>query len=401
MAEDSGGITEQAGQATQAAPAAFKYGKCVSDHKDGKALRTQFRTIDYMKDEPYAGQVRDMLEHLGLPQPKDHEIFRGTFHDLLFLDSHGVVLRIGPTDVKDLMNPGIIQPLGWLNSQDLKLHHGKEVPLSVTMYPGIELYKHFLEQDDRPEVVGNLDLLFWETGQSDSDLHEDNIGIIRLEDENGREVAVRMLLDPDNRFNSSHGDKSNKKAELYKDEQKKGRGKGEAMEATLSEVFKEAKNIGLYKRAFQLHQPLRNMFWRAFKDTDHTGGEVDQELRDTLWQTMAEATGKTKTMSYEAQTAKKSGLKTLLSGVQACSEMVTVKCRLETPWTPEAKEKIQKAVQDKHRKTIKKKPESNYMKNEDPEKSQSRYAEQNGAENAGNNPRKPRLVSHIKNFLGR
>jgi len=321
---------------TQNSP--FIYGKCRTDHKSGKYIRKDYRSTDYMKDEPFASHVKTVLESLGLPYPKDEEIFRGTHHDMLFLDSHGVVVRIGPTDVEDLMNPGIVQPLGWIDDRAHPLTEKRRLPFTIALYPGIELYKHYLADDNRPETVGDLDTLLHETGQGSSDLSDHNIGIIRVHDDNGKEVGLKMLLDSDNNFNYSFGDKKKEKRSLFASAQLSGSHKGEAMEVTLSSVFEAAKNIPLYKRAFQIHQPLRNLFWRAFKDTDNPGSAPNIEARAEFWAECANVTNRPKQVDlHDTATYRMSDGKVVRKKQEKPVEVV-----LYRPWTAKEEDDVAK-----------------------------------------------------------
>lgn len=331
-------MSEQADTEQVAEKVPFKYGKCLTDHKSGNTIRSYYRSIDYMNDEPYASKVQEILEQLGLPLPKSDEIFRGTHHDMLFLDNHGVVLRIGPTDVQDLMNPGIVQPLGWIEDKELKLDHGGIVPFTVTVYPGIELYTHYLQDDKRPEVVGDLDTLFAETGQGSSDMSDENLGVIRLKEEDGTEVAVKMLLDADNKFNGTRSEKATEKNSHFSSVKQSGGHKGEAMEITLGSIFEAAKNVPLYKRAFQLHQPLRNLFWQAFKNADTPGVTPDIVTRDRFWQECAAVTNRPKTITlHETATYQMSDGKVTRSKQTKPVEVV-----LYRPWTGKDEDNVGK-----------------------------------------------------------
>lgn len=281
---------------TPKATTGFTYGTCRTDHKSGKYIRDDYRSTDYMKDEPYAARVKEVLERLGLPYPKDEEIFRGTHHDMLFLDSHGVVIRIGHTDIEDLMNPGILQPLGWIDDKEHPLEEKRDLPFTIALYPGIELLKHYLADDKHPTLVGDLDKLFSETGQGSSDVSENNTGVIRMLDDNGKEIGLKILLDSDNRYNASWGDKKKEKSSRFAAVKSSGSHKGEAMEVTLGSLFETAQNVTLYQRAFQLHQPLRNLFWRAFKDADNPSNEPNREARTAFWAECAAVTNRPKTV---------------------------------------------------------------------------------------------------------
>jgi hypothetical protein len=274
----------------------FEYGWCYTDHKDGLEIRKDFRKIDFFQDEPYAKCVAAMLDQIGLPMPEKAQIFRGTHHDLLFLDSHGVVIRIGPLDVEDLMNPGILQPLGWLESPDNNVKidalRALTAPLTVAIYPGIELFKNYLDDNKRPKSAGELKDFMELTGAGLGDVSERNKGVIRLQDEAGSEVAVEMLLDPDNNFNESSQESSVQRSSIFEQAKKKYKSKGDILLYSLTESFKEAKNISYWQRAFQLHQPLRNLFWQAFDNVKGPDDKPDLEKLEAFWNKCAAATVK-------------------------------------------------------------------------------------------------------------
>lgn len=273
--------------AAQPSRTAFKYGWCTTDHKDGKEIRRYFRKHDYLKDEPYASRVKAMLEQLGLPIPETQEIFRGSHHDLLFINSHGVVVRIGPTDVEDMINPAILQPLGWL--EDPKIMAGS-ASLTVAVYPGIELYKHWSENKKGAESVGDLRKILEATGQRDGDCHEDNIGIIRVLDDQQKEVAVEMLLDPDNKYNSSSGKLREQRTKKMAETEALLENKGDVLSATMQGIFDTASKIKYWQRAFEVHQPLRRLFWDAFKDVKKEGDKPDIAARSRFWESCARVT---------------------------------------------------------------------------------------------------------------
>jgi len=264
--------------------AEFEYGWCYTDHKPGKQIRPDFRSIDYMNDEPYASKVKETLEMLGLPKPEAAQIFRGTHHDLLFLNTHGVVVRIGHTDVEDLMNPAIVQPLGWVEDKaKSKEISGKQIPFTVSLYPGIELYSKYLQRSDKPELAGDLDDFLRATNQGTADVSRDNMGIIRILDEQGKELAVPMLLDADNRYNSSSQELSEKRSSKLKQSAETSSHKGDVLSHTLQDVFSAAKHVGLWQRAFQLHQPLRNAFWSAMNSFEDVDEQTQKERMKEFW----------------------------------------------------------------------------------------------------------------------
>lgn len=264
----------------------FKYGWCTTDHKDGKEIRKIYRSADYLKDEPYASRVKDMLARLGLPMPEPKEIFRGTHHDLLFLNSHGVVVRIGPTDVKDLMNPAILQPLGWLEDKDIRI--GK-TPFTVAIYPGIELYNDWDGNKQGVGSVGSLRDILRATGQGNGDTSDNNMGIIRVLDDEGKTVAVEILLDPDNEFNGSSADLTTRRFDKMTKAEEFFENKGDVLSQTLQSIF-DGIEIKYWQRAFEVHQPLRRLFWDAFKGVKEAGDMPDIAARDRFWESCARVT---------------------------------------------------------------------------------------------------------------
>lgn len=275
----------------------FRYGWCNTDRKEGKSIRRDYRDIDYMNDEPYASRVNKMLEQLGLPKPEPEEIFRGTRHDLLFLDSHGVVLRIGPMDVEDLMNPAIVQPLGWLEDRDLaqkpeNQYIEDDLPFTVAILPGIELYSDFFNKPGRPELVGDVTDFFRATGQGTIDLNSYNLGIMRVLNDDGEEVAVPMLLDADNEYNWSDKKLKAKRDALMGPLKERRKNRGDIMDYTLHEIFKEAQHAKLWQQAFQTHQPLRNLFWNAFANAEGPDDMPDEDMLAEFWQKCADVTNK-------------------------------------------------------------------------------------------------------------
>ena len=320
----------------------FKYGWCNTDRKQGQDIRRDMRSIDYMNDAPYAARTRAILKQMGLPEPEPGQIYRGTHHDMLFLDSHGVVIRIGPTDIEDLMNPAIVQPLGWVEDKTLTIKsddqsHTAEIPFTVAIYPGIELYEDFFQKTPRPAIVGDVEDFFRETGQTASDLVTHNMGIIRILDDNGVEVAVPMLLDSDNRFNFSTAALRQKRSERIKDLDKRTKDKGQIMSYVLKDVFKDAQDANLFQRAYQLHQPLRNLFWRAFRSVETIEDVPGKDHMDAFWNECAAITNSPKeTTSFQwTSRVNDSGLH-----VFKREEIVIPNLTLYRPWTGEEQDKL-------------------------------------------------------------
>ncbi len=275
----------------------FEYGWCYTDHKTGKEIRKSFRTSDYLNDEPYATRVHAMLDQLGLPVPKAGEVFRGTHHDLLFLNSHGVVVRIGPQNVHDLMNPGILQPLGWLEDRSTMMK--EDLPLTVALYPGVELYDQYEVGQPKPMIIDKLYDVMKSNDFGTADLlGQGNTGVIRVLGDDGKEVAVRVLIDADNDFNAPSSGMRKKLAKHMAaqlgsaSETTTAVRKDDVLMNTLRDVFNHARNAPYLQKAYEVHQPLRNMFWGAFQGVTAVDGVPDMAQRDAFWQTCAAVTNK-------------------------------------------------------------------------------------------------------------
>lgn len=280
--------------------ASFEYGWCYTDHKTGKEIRKSYRQKDYLNDEPYATRVHAMLEQLGLPIPRTEEVFRGTHHDLLFLNSHGVVLRIGPMDAEELLNPGILQPLGWFEDKENIIDTGRRpLPLTVAIYPGVELDGQYDSAAQKPVLAGSLYDILTATGQGTGDLEtQGNTGIIRVLDDDGQEVAVRLLVDADNSYNGTDAAMRAKKTSQLLEQSSSAdtleapHSKGDALFNTLCTFFNAVKNVRYWEKAYEAHQPLRQMFWAAFSGVDAVTGMPDIPAREKFWATCAAVTNK-------------------------------------------------------------------------------------------------------------
>ncbi len=312
----------------------FKYGWCKTDHKDGRKVLAGFRDTDYFNDEPYASQTKAMLKQLELPMPKPEEIYRGAKHDLLFLDSHGVCLRIGPTDVEDLINPGILQPLGWIETEEtIKNIEGKHIPFSIVIYQGIEQYSQFFEKNIRPDSSGNLENFLEKSGQRTNDVVNHNIGFIRvIDDESQEEVAIPVLLDSDNECNSSRNRLSTKRTKVINEEDSAGINKAELMLRTIKRTFNDVKGSDLWIKAFEVHQPLRNRFAIAFRDVNNLNDEPDKERLHEFWDMCASVVNKPKNIVMHRWTTYKND-----NGVNVFKrdDIQVQNMALYKPWTKE------------------------------------------------------------------
>ncbi len=245
-----------------------KYGQCFTGHKDGKEIRDQYRDIDYMYDEPYATDVKSMLDKMMLPFPKSSEIFRGTFHDMLFLDTHGVVVRVGPYDFNDLMNPLLLQPLFWLEDSNhvLKIEEAftggvYDMPLTVAVYPGIDLITENVK-----ERMNNLEASFKITDQCCDDLILRNMGSIDIGGS-----CEDVFLDVDNLQNSSGNKLDKARNDFKKNLLTEFNNFADVADITMQELFSDKilDEIDRKMKAFYVHQPLRYMFDDVFKDVNN------------------------------------------------------------------------------------------------------------------------------------
>lgn len=315
-------------------PHTFKYGWCRTDHKPGTEIRRRFRDHDYVFEEPYASRVNAMLDQLGLPHPTKGQVFRGTHHDLLFIDSHGVVLRIGPTEVNELINPAILQPLGWLQDDSAKIKLGNvDRPLTIAVYPGVEIYDHYLRlRKAAPREAGSVFNVLDQTQQSTADIDGNgNTGIIRVRDEHGITKAVRVVIDTDNEFNNVYGSALDERkrsiAQITAMVQQTGLGMDAALGASIAAMFSTV--AAPWHRAQLVHQPLRHLFWKAFS-SEHAGQSIaDPANRDAFWHACGVAANKPVTLPTTMWKMEKDAQGNMTLG---CKE-VMMDVRLYKPWT--------------------------------------------------------------------
>lgn len=255
-------------------PAKFKYGWCEMDHKGGRAMPNWWRSTDYCNENPYSTVLRSALKKLGLPFPKPEDIFRGSHHDMLFLNSHGVIIRIGPLNILELMNPAIIQPLGWIENRKVLVEGN--VPFTVAIYPGIEFHGDPVKPSGRQEAAVERMRGFLNTaGHATSDINVRNSGVIRVLDEKkGKECAVWINLDPDNEFQGISAANLKAREATFSEAKKETANIAEAFSKTMQATFGYQRGGELFLQAFEAHAPLRNLFWESFK------GKTEKEMPD-------------------------------------------------------------------------------------------------------------------------
>lgn len=321
----------------------FRYGWCRTDHKDGSEIRSRFRECDYVFDEPYASRVAAMLRALGLPPPSPAQVFRGTHHDLLFIDSHGVVLRIGPADMHELINPAILQPLGWLQDDETAIRLGlRDCPLTVAVYPGVEIYDRYITSLRAQHDDGRMERELRASGQRLDDIEgHGNTGVICVPDAFGAKKAVRVVIDTDNAFNGTDSAELERRqhaiAQITALVRGAGLGQDAAMGAAIGGLFNAVATP--WHRAQAAHQPLRSLFWGAFDSAQINQAAPDPARRDAFWHACALAARKDVRLPATLWRMKKNpdGSQTL----DCRQEMTDV--RLYTTWTG------QKADQPAHR----------------------------------------------------
>lgn len=259
----------------------FQYGWCHTDHKDGKQIMRA--RPDYVLGAPHTEKLRDMLDKLGLPFPEEHQIYRGTNHDMLFLNSHGVILRIGPLEMDDYIHPCVLQPLGYVQDKD------PAYPLSpfvVAIYPGVALPAKGYTRRSTYTLINSTDRIMGQTGFVGYDMHRDNVGIIPIVDEDEKELGVEMAIDVDSQSiypldRRKHEDL----LEDMRDAEKELGNRALAMEQSISKAFNKVSQLDAWRKAMRTHLPLRVMFWDAFKDPD----KPDVEKLSAFWKACADA----------------------------------------------------------------------------------------------------------------
>jgi hypothetical protein len=325
--------------------AEFQYGWCYTDaewkNDVNTAIMPQFREHDYMRDEPYATQIKNILQQLGLPLPKPEEIYHGTHHDLLFLNSHGVVLRVGPTEAEELINPGFLQPLGWVETelkvknvtpkQYEKFASQQETAVSVVIYPGIELFPHWRKSPDRPKNLVDYQGFVQKTGQTCLfDQSEFNKGVIRVADDDGHEAAVVLLADVENEWNAPSPELAQRRSASLRQMEARFDNKADAIAQMMEEVFGGIEGFKYLQRAFEAHQPLRRLFWEAFGAVKGPSDKPDPAKMNAFWEACASVNNNpaATTMPCWHQETDAAG-KTVFIREEACVPHVV----LYHPWT--------------------------------------------------------------------
>jgi len=261
----------------------FNYGWCYTDQKkDGRVFWGISRYYEYSYSPQFHATTKKLFEELALPMPKKEEFFHGTYSDIAFVDSHGLVVRVGPAKLGNVINPLILQPIGWRSLKDI----------TVSIYPGIEIAEHIYPWETYPrdekrnyhEKLQDFSCKMEASGCSYSDGYGYNMGVIRTPDEQGNENKdTLVILDPDDKTFSSTKEINNERKLAIEDNIKKFTNNSDIIAATIYDVFGDKEILQDNIKAFEKHQPLRRDFWNACM-----GINPNKEKLEALWDRCAE-----------------------------------------------------------------------------------------------------------------
>jgi len=244
----------------------FEYGWCYTDHKDGREIRENYYRPDYMFGSRYSEISRELFEKIGLPFPDKEQTYRGTTHDMLFVNSHNVVVKIGPTDISDIISPLILQPLGWVSSDRKYSSHFFETPLTVSVFPGVKLLSKcgkFKIEDMKDDFYSMACCMEMKVDGIDN-----NLGYVDIKNSKFGKKSVPLTIDIDNRF-SNIGYETARDVRNYMDREKLNiNNNAELVDKTIKAVYLNTYGgaMGDFVKAFEVHQPLRISFWNAIND---------------------------------------------------------------------------------------------------------------------------------------
>ncbi len=240
----------------------FQYGWCYTDHKDGKQIGG-WRSDRVVHNPDYKDLMSSILEKkYGLPMPKEDEVFYGTDENLLFLNSHGIVVRVGLNQkIEDCVNPAIIQPLHWTKDE--------ETGITVSIYPGIHIY-HQVSDEDKVNGM-SLGSAMRAFGNMALDDHNQNKGFIPVMiTDQADEKMLEVMLDPswrESRLNNDERSVSDGSTLTKVIESLSSKAKLDSnWPKSDSEEMQFEFNIDLYRQAFEYHGPLRRAFAAAFDE---------------------------------------------------------------------------------------------------------------------------------------
>lgn len=259
------------------------YGECLSDHKDAgskydadfdylawasRVVETSLEVKENMSREERLGFfMADAFKKLGLPLPRPEDIHHGSDGQLAFLDSHGGVVRIGnniDTDPRNFLHPHILQPLGWVTSEDNAF--------TIAIYPAVH---HFDTWNPSDPLIGRVEESLWANSFFGLDLSGDNnIGYIKLDEGNYPvclDISWRISeRDEQKTFNAFNRERDEKPA-------------FNALRTLFQNVVRSTFPLEIQEKAFNFHQPLRHAFFMAWPGADKNEGAPDPERMKKFW----------------------------------------------------------------------------------------------------------------------
>lgn len=266
---------------TREAANQFTYGECQSDHKYRSECMEFVMDFFECIHNPYALSppehssffVRETLEKLGLPLPKEDDIHHGSNGKLLFLNSHNIVIRVSKNrhgDPRNFLHPHILQPLGWVTSE--------EHDITIALYPAAHLLKGFVETYlAERRIYKALD----KSSFNNFDLSSpNNIAYLKLASAGHYPVCIDISdLIAENPLNIHE----RKTRNAFN-----GNRRGQKTFDTLKVIFRHTKNScfsrAAQEEAFQFHQPLRHAFFMAWKNAAQNEGEPNSVRMQKFWQ---------------------------------------------------------------------------------------------------------------------
>lgn len=281
----------------------FDYGWCYADYREPGVDKRDDGAEGLVYALGTRGAIADMFKTLGLPIPDEEEVYRGRQGDMVFLNSHNLVIKVlSKFDPLEFTNPGIAQPLGWL--------HDETTRVTMAIYPGLKLLArdpkfaaHYHKQQlkgktrrgkqPKREEMSKLALMIDSAGNEPRDVRvAHNIGLIPALSSLGREELGLSLIDTDTRFNARSSLHRNQeprpRADLHPSQQ------ASAMHAILDQLLTEleekrdvsdAFNLNDYRQMGRYHAPLRRAFSMMFTGGDGQAlDKPDSKRLDNFWQ---------------------------------------------------------------------------------------------------------------------
>lgn len=262
------------------------YGVCHSDHK--RATKYENYSINYFsifhdnipfdeidwgdEEEEKSFFVCDTFYSLGLPLPAPHEIHYGTDGSLLFLNSHGIVIRIHDNcdgDPRLFLHPHILQPVGWVTS--------KELNVTIALYPAADIISSPSSQQKAASTARKS--LKKSNFKTDDLGTHNNTGCLQL-----KRARYPLAIDVSFRIGERPNEQGRK---TTRDAFNKRRKKKPAFEA-LKVLFKHHASSEFSQsecaEIFNFHQPLRHAFFMAWKEADKDKGDPNPVRMQRFWQ---------------------------------------------------------------------------------------------------------------------